>query len=346
MSRRIRLPAEWEAQSAIMLTWPHHESDWEANFEAVESTYYDIAEAILSSQNLLVSCEDEAILGALGKRLQPLADAQRTRLFLFQAPADDTWARDHGPITVLENNDPVLLDFAFNAWGNKFKASKDNALNGCLHAQSAFGQTPMRQIDFILEGGSIESNGDGVLLTTRHCLMQTTRNSAMNQNQIEQALKDYLGARQVLWLESGYLEGDDTDAHIDTLARFTAADSICYVHCEDQNDPHFEELGRMRQELAHFRRPDGKPYKLVPLPMASAIVEEGQRLPATYANFLITNQSVLLPVYDVPEDARAIDILQGCFPDRKIIPIDCRSLITQHGSLHCVTMQLPKGICE
>lgn len=346
MTSLARMPAEWEPQSAVMLTWPHHGTDWKSRFNEVEQTYFEIAEAVLASQNLLISCEDDAILEAIHTRLQPLSDAHGTRLFLYQVPANDTWARDHGPITVIENNQPVLLDFNFNAWGDKFASDKDNLLNRRLQAQSAFGSNAMRQIDFILEGGSIESNGEGVLLTTKHCLMQTSRNARLSQREIELALKTHLGAEKLLWLGSGYLEGDDTDAHIDTLARFITSDTICYVQCDDPNDSHYEALGRMHKELEQFRNTDGTPFKLIPLPMASAIEEDGERLPATYANFLIINQSVLLPVYQVPEDQQAIAVLQDCFPDRNIIPIDCRSLITQHGSLHCVTMQLAKGVCK
>jgi agmatine deiminase len=200
-------------------------------------------------------------------------------------------------------------------------------------------------VDFVLEGGSIESDGAGTLLTTSECLLTPSRNPSMDRTAIEQLLEEVLGVDRILWLNHGYLAGDDTDSHIDTLARFCAPDHICYVTCPDVADEHYSALAAMEEELQEFRQADGTPYRLTPLPWPDPIYDEdGERLPATYANFLIINGAVLLPVYDVPQDEEAVRIMAGIFPDREIIPIDCRPLIYQHGSLHCVTMQIPAGV--
>jgi len=342
-----RLPAEWEAQSSILLTWPHKNTDWQDQLQAVDSVYFNIAKAILSEQDLIISCEDDEQLKTLSGILKPYAKQHHTLLKTYSVPANDTWTRDHGPIGIIDQHKLVLLDFNFNAWGGKYKANKDNEITRKLVNAGAFREFEHQKVDFILEGGSIESDGKGTLLTTERCLLTNTRNDSFNKQTIEAQLKLKLGVKQILWLKHGFLAGDDTDAHIDTLARFCDAHTICYVACEDPNDEHYTELALMEQELQTFKNNQGQPYKLVPLPMPTAIYETDEqhtRLPATYANFLITNQSILLPVYDVPEDEQAIKTIQQCFPDRNITPINCRPLIKEHGSLHCITMQITQGL--
>jgi agmatine deiminase len=209
----------------------------------------------------------------------------------------------------------------------------------------AFNSISFETIGLILEGGSIESDGKGTILTTAECLLNPNRNPHLSRQEIEEELLSLLGAEEVLWLENGYLAGDDTDSHIDTLARFAPDDTILYVACDDPDDEHFESLKAMREELETFRTRDDKPYRLLPLPWPQARHDEnGQRLPATYANFLVINGAVLVPTYDDPSDATALKIIAKAFPGRKIIGIDCLPLIEQHGSLHCVTMQMPKGV--
>jgi len=234
-----------------------------------------------------------------------------------------------------------LLDFEFNAWGSKFPYIKDNLINSELKKHSALADYGYIKSNIVLEGGSIESNGEGVLLTTSECLLTPSRNPTLNKKQLEEKLKDQLGCNNILWLDHGYLAGDDTDSHIDTLARFCAHDLICYVKCNDTSDEHFDALKRMEDQLRTFKQHNGEPYRLKPLPMASAIFDEGERLPATYANFLVINEAVLVPIYNVKEDESALATLKECFPDREIIPINCYPLIKQHGSLHCITMQIP-----
>lgn len=330
-----------------MLTWPHAGTDWFSILEEVEPVFMAIAKAVLEHEHLVISCEHVARLQELDQLLSAYASEEGLpgRVITVPAPANDTWARDHGPISVETQSGMTILDFRFNAWGGKFPWEKDNALNQHLHNAGAFGATPIMPVDFVLEGGSIESDGQGTILTTSECMLTPTRNPTVDRAAIENLLSETLGADRVLWLNHGYLAGDDTDSHIDTLARFCAPDHICYVACPDVADEHYSALAAMEEELQHFHQADGSPYKLTPLPWPDAIVDDdGQRLPATYANFLIINDAVLLPVYDVPQDNEAIAIMQGLFPEREIVPINCRPLIHQHGSLHCVTMQLPAGV--
>lgn len=345
-SKRV-LPAEWAPQSAIMLTWPHPGTDWSGILDDVEPVFLEIATAVLARENLIVSCEHVARLQDLERELSAYAREHQLpgRVIAVPAPANDTWARDHGPITVTTDSGPLLLNFRFNAWGGKFPWEKDDALNQHLCNAGSFGTTPMANVDFVLEGGSIESDGAGTLLTTSECLLTPSRNATLDRGAIENLLGETLGAERILWLNHGYLAGDDTDSHIDTLARFCSEDQLCYVACPDVADEHYSALAAMEEELQQFRQADGRPYRLTPLPWPDAIHDDdGHRLPATYANFLIINGAVLVPTYDVPQDQQALDILQGLFPDRDIVPINCRPLIRQHGSLHCVTMQIPAGV--
>ncbi|KAA1174974.1 agmatine deiminase family protein [Marinobacter salinexigens] len=345
-SRRV-LPAEWAPQSAVMLTWPHPGTDWADILTEVEPVFLEIAKAVLRFEHLVISCEHVARLQELERELTAYTRRHGLpgRVLAVPAPANDTWARDHGPITVLENGEDIILDFRFNAWGNKFPWEKDNALNEHIANAGTFGRSQLQAVDFILEGGSIESDGQGTILTTSECLLAPSRNPSLDRSAIEQLLGEVLGTDRILWLNHGYLAGDDTDSHIDTLARFCAPDHISYVACPDVADEHYSALAAMEEELREFRQPDGSPYRLTALPWPDAIYdEEGERLPATYANFLIIDDAVLLPVYGVPQDGQAVTVLQGIFPDREIIPINCRPLVYQHGSLHCVTMQIPAGV--
>ena len=332
-----------------MLTWPHPGTDWVHTMDRVEPIFLEIAQTILRFEHVLISCEFVSRLQKLGEQLNHWAEANNLpgRVVTVPAPADDTWARDHGPLTVATDDGYRILNFRFNAWGNKFSWEKDNALNQHLAGAGVFGKHRLHPVEMVLEGGSIESDGQGTLLTTSECLLTPSRNPSMDRAAIEQQLADHLGAERVLWLDHGYLAGDDTDSHIDTLARFCGPDHICYVACPDETDEHYNALQAMREELQEFRTKDGKPYRLTPLPWPEAIHDEdGQRLPATYANFLIVNGAVLLPVYQVAQDDEAIRVLAELFPEREIVPINCRPLVYQHGSLHCLTMQIPEGVLK
>ena len=331
------LPAEWALQSGVQLTWPHEDTDWAPMLEEVERCFTDISREVARRERLLVvHPRPEEVREKLARAGVTLSNVR------FQAcETNDTWARDHGAITMLDTNGPSLLDFTFNGWGLKFAADKDNLITRQLVKAGQLKGTYTNRLGFVLEGGSIESDGQGTLLTTAECLLSPNRNGQLNRVEIEEYLRRTFHVQRVLWLEHGYLRGDDTDSHVDTLARFCPADTIAYVQCTDPQDEHYAELRLMEEELRSFRTPAGKPYRLVPLPMADAVYEEGMRLPATYANFLVINGAVLMPTYGSPRDETARAQLQTAFPGREVVGIDCRPLIRQHGSLHCVTMQYP-----
>ena len=311
-----RFPAEWEPQWGVQLTWPHAATDWAPMLDEITKTYEEIAREISARENLLV----------------------------VGPPSNDTWARDHGFITLVDNHDHArLLDFCFNGWGEKFAAELDNAINRRLYDEGKLQGEYVDCLDFVLEGGSIESDGKGTVFTTTGCLMAPHRNQPLSQSQIEQRLKKELHAERILWIDHGNLTGDDTDGHIDTLVRICPDDTILYVGCDDPDDEQYAELKLMETQLMTFRTLDGKPYRLLKLPMPRPIIFDGERLPATYANFLIINGAVLCPTYAQPDlDAEALRLIGEAFPDRDIVGIDCRSIIKQHGSLHCCTMQYPR----
>ena len=336
-----RLPAEWEPQSGVQLTWPHADSDWGDSLYMVEPCFVEIARAIAAREILLIAAFDPAHVQSL---LQASGVAMEN-VRIYRVPSTDAWSRDHSAITVVEDERPKLMDFAFNGWGGKYRSDVDNLITYRLHVLGAFGKTPIYSHNFILEGGSIETDGNGTLLTTASCLLSPTRNTDLDQAGIEAHLTQELGFTRYLWLRHGYQAGDDTDAHIDILARFCDEETIAYVACSDRTDEHFDELFRMKCELESLTSPSGKPYYLVPLPMPGAQFDsENNRLPGSYANFLIINGAVLVPTYSDPADEIAIARIAECFPNREIIAIDCRPLILQHGSLHCVTMQFPAGV--
>lgn len=338
-----RLPAEWEEQDGVLLAWPHEGSDWLPWLDAVEPVFVEIARQISLIEQVVVVAPDTA---PVRKKLQE-SGAALERIKLFEMDTNDTWSRDFGPITVFEDGRPLILDFGFNGWGLKFAADQDNQITRRLHKLGAFGATPLKTVGLIMEGGSIESDGHGTILTTAECLLDGNRNPHLSRTELEEALKKLCGAGHFLWLENGYLAGDDTDSHVDTLARLCPNDTIAYVTCDDPDDEHYQALSAMERELKAFRTADGRPYRLIPLPWPEARYdEEGDRLPATYANFLVINKAVLVPTYRDKNDAAALAAVAEAFPDREIIGIDCLPLILQHGSLHCVTMQLPKGILQ
>lgn len=335
------LPAEWAPQRGVQLTWPHAQTDWAYMLEEVQACFANIAREIARRELLLIiTPEPEQV------RQQISGCVNMDNVRFMPCDTNDTWARDHGPITLIDpDGRPLLFDFKFNGWGLKFAADKDNLITRRTLEAGLLQGTYVNRLNFALEGGSIESDGRGTLLTTSECLLSPNRNGQMNRAEIEAYLKEQFNLRQVLWLDHGYLAGDDTDSHVDTLARLCPDDTIAYVRCTDTADEHYEALHLMEEQLKTFRTPEGKPYRLLPLPMADAIVEDGERLPATYANFLVMNGAVLYPTYNQPaNDTQAAQVLQEAFPGREVVGIDCRALIRQHGSLHCVTMQYPECV--
>jgi agmatine/peptidylarginine deiminase len=332
-----KLPAEWEKQSFLQLTFPHAESDWNYLLNEVSACFVEIIDTVSQFQDVLVVCDNIERVKSLFKSTK--------NIYFVQSESNDTWARDHGGITVLENGETVIHDYIFNGWGNKFNAQLDNQITKKLFDNEVFRNCSLNTFDFVLEGGSIESDGKGTILTTSECLLSENRNKRFSKFQIEQILKENFGAERILWLTQGYLAGDDTDSHIDTLARFCDNKTIAFIGCTNKEDEHFEALQLMKKELEQFKNFEGNPYKLIELPMPDACFDaEETRLPATYANFTIINEAVLVPVYGVSQDEEALKILQTCFPQKKIIGLNCRVLIEQHGSLHCVTMQYPESV--
>lgn len=336
------LPAEWAPQSGIQLTWPHAGTDWAHMLTEVQACFAAIAREIAQRELLLiVTPEPEEVK----KQISATVNMQNVRF--MECETNDTWARDHGAITMLDSEGTSLLDFMFNGWGLKFASDKDNLITRQAVKVGFLNGRYVNRLGFILEGGSIESDGLGTLLTTSECLLSPNRNGQMSRDEIEDYLCSVFHLKQVLWLDHGYLAGDDTDSHVDTLARLCSPDTIAYVQCTDTQDEHYEALHQMEEQLKTFRTLNGNPYRLLALPMVDKIEEEGERLPATYANFLIMNDAVLYPTYRQPEnDQRAKEVLQEAFPEYEIVGIDCRALIKQHGSLHCVTMQYPAGVLK
>lgn len=337
-----KLLAEWYPQDAIQIAWPHAGTDWARLLQDIENFYFQLVDTLSHEQQVVIaadpSLDSDRIQAELARRGANLGNVR-----WFAVATDNTWARDHGPISVGDESGIELLDFEFNAWGDKYGSSLDNAINREIHRQGGF-RAPLRHVDFVLEGGSIETDGMGTLLSTTTCLLNPNRNHGLGLAEVEARLRQHLGIERFLWLRHGHLAGDDTDAHIDTLARFVDAGTIAYVRCTDRADEHYAALAQMESELQSFRQSNGEPYRLVALPLPSAITSaSGKRLPATYANFLITNRTLLLPVYGDPADQQAIDALSAVSGERRVVPINCRVPIEEFGSLHCLTMQLPEG---
>lgn len=341
MNQSPRFPAEWEPQSAVLIAWPHAGTDWADRLAEVEGTYVALVAAISRRQAVLI-CVADAALQDHASGLLSAAGVDLARLRFERLPYDDTWLRDSGPITLRDGGRYRMLDFHFTAWGGKFEAGLDDQIVATLFERGLFQHASRERIDFALEGGGIETDGNGTLLSTWTCLHE--RHPEASREQITRQLQTWLHQDRTLWLDHGYLEGDDTDAHIDTLARFAGRDAIVYQGCDDPGDTHYAELGAMATELAAFRTRDGQPYRLFELPWAQPILDEGRRLAASYANFLIINGALLMPAYGDAADVRAAAVLAEAFPALEIVPVPCRALIWQNGSLHCITMQLPEGL--
>ena len=393
------LPAEWEPQSAIMLTWPHAGTDWKPYLPQITNTYLQLADIITRYEQLLVGTPD---VDSTRRLLHgALSSEQMNRVHLYEVESNDTWARDHGPITMVMRKKqntwmtPIrLLDFKFNGWGEKFRWEKDNAITLQLYYKAAFNADLENHQGFILEGGSIESDGKGTLFTTSQCLLAPHRNQPFDRENIDHLLKTFFNLRQVVWLDHGNLIGDDTDGHIDTIVRVAPHDTLLYIGSENPNDEQYEDFQALEKQLQGLLTFEGYPYRLLKLPMPDPIYDNGKqlvtkaqdgtlrdaftdkpyeekkigkeigcskdclndcekkcktislgdRLPATYANFLILNKAVIYPTYNQPEkDEEAKRQIQQAFPDREIIGVDSLTIIRQHGSIHCLTMQLHEG---
>ncbi len=355
MRKTIYLPAEWEQQSMVMLTWPHEDTDWAPILDDITETYVQMVQAICKYEKVVIATPHPIKVGAmLGGRL---TKEDMTHVCITYCKSNDTWARDHGPITlkIKDNKDGdkiaplAMLDFRFNGWGEKFEAEYDNKITRVLHDGGVFDMeetgTPrlIDNDDFVLEGGSIESDGKGTIFTTDFCLLSPNRNQPMDVEDIEEEFHFRLKARRIVWLHHGQLIGDDTDGHIDTTVRLAPDDVILYNKCYEEDDEQYEDFRMLEEELKTLRTIEGTPYTLLPLPQPDPLYDGEERLPATYANFLIINGAVIVPVYGQPEkDEMACKTIGHAFPGRDIIPIDSRTIVRQHGSIHCCTMQIPQ----
>jgi len=341
LQAKNNFPAEWAPQDAILLCWPYKTMDWEPIQQQVEPVFCQIASVISNDQPVIIIAHDHFHQIAIEQQLQ-LSAANMNNIDWLIHTNNDTWCRDFGPITIRRDAEIIALDYQFNGWGNKFESSMDNLTTTQLKAEGIL-NCDIETIPIVLEGGSIDSDGIGSLLTTEQCLLSPERNPELNKQQIEDLLKQQLGCERIIWLKSGQLEGDDTDSHIDNLARFCNPNTIAYTCSNDPNDSHYQSLKQMEIELKALRTTDDQAYQLIALNIPTAIFDNGQRLPASYVNFLITNKQVLMPTFNDANDNINLAKLQSVFPDREVIGINSESLIKQSGSIHCLTMQLTKG---
>jgi agmatine deiminase len=334
------MPAEWEPHEATWISWPQPDcNSFPESYDRVIPTFVKMAEALAESEIVRINvsgAEQEKTVRKLLRSCPP------ERVEYFHIPTDEPWCRDHGPIFVKRDKSPQLavLNFGFNAWGYKLSPfDEDNAVPPAI--AKALGLPVFNFEHFILEGGSIDTNGQGTLLTTESCLLNPNRNPALDRTAIEKKLRDKLGVKKILWLGDG-IEGDDTDGHVDDITRFIGPSTVVTAVEEDEHDPNFEPLQRNLDRLHTMRLADGEPLHVLTLPMPTRIMRDGQRLPASYANFYIANSVVLLPVFNEHNDSWAVSALHEAFPDRRIVPIDCRELIWGLGAFHCLTQQQPQ----
>lgn len=333
---------EWAPQEAVLMAFPNHNTDWDYILDEAREQYYRIIEAFTKeSVHIVLICDDVETTSLL------LQNCNQELITYVKLDYNDTWTRDYGPLSVIKDERLRALDFGFNGWGLKFASDKDNLVN--LHLMDKYlipKSTYRNHRAVILEGGSVETDGEGTILTTSRCLCSPNRNGGLSKAEATEMLRKNLGADHILFLDYGALEGDDTDSHIDTLARLAPGNIILFTGCRNMDDPQFEELLKMRAQLTMFRNSEGEPYNLIELPLPDAIFDEdGQRLPATYANYLITDKVIFIPTYGQPtNDHLAAQTIRIAFPEHKVVGVDCTTLIKQHGSLHCATMQIPVNL--
>ncbi|MGH1599888.1 agmatine deiminase family protein [Campylobacter majalis] len=309
--------AEWQEQELLFISLPHENTDWKPYLAEILDSYEELVSAITPFQKVALICPDEKILTRFAKFCNTIA---------LKIETNDTWVRDYGLIDVQNGDEILSYDFKFNAWGGKFESGKDDCVNSEI---VKILPTNLKSVDFILEGGSVDFNGDGVLLTTEHCLLNENRNAHLNKDEIEQKLCELFGLKRIVWLKHGFIKGDDTDHHIDTLARFITQDTIAYVSCDDKSDEHYDELNLMKNEL------EKTAFKLLPLPLPKAKFFEGKRLGCTYANFIFINGALIVPTYGDDNDKIVLERLQKALPERKVIGVNSLVFVRQNGSLHC-----------
>ena len=334
----FRFPAEWEPHEATWLTYPHCDDSFPGKLESVYSSYMRFVAEIAKSEKVRINVPamfKDRLLRQLDETCVDVGQVE-----MFERESNDVWCRDHGPAFVVKDNSvrkKAIVDWVFNAWGGKYPHDADNLIAGAIAADF---DLPVYRPGIVMEGGSVEFNGQGTLLTTSACLLNRNRNPHLNRQQIEQYLYDYYGVHQVLWLGDG-IDGDDTDGHIDDITRFVNVHTIITAVEPNKNDVNHEPLQENLRILQHIRLLDGRQPDIVELPMPAPVIYNGQRLPASYANFYITNDAVIVPTFRCPQDDRVMNILSACFPDRRITGIDSTDIVWGFGSFHCLSQQEP-----
>ena len=336
------MPAEWEPHEATWLAWPHKEASWPGNFAPIPAIWAQMAKHLSKGEKIHILVRDAA-MEAETRRVLRASDATNPNIYLHQVPTNDSWMRDAGPI-FLKNRDPrkplLILDWIYNSWGGKYPPYDDD--DAIPQRVAEILDLNFVQPGIVLEGGSIDVNGAGLLLTSEQCLLDKNRNPHLSREQIEKYLRDFIGARKIIWLAQG-IEGDDTDGHVDDLTRFVSADTVVTVVEDNPNDENYEPLQKNLERLSSMTDLQGKSLKIMELPMPKPIIYKDTRLPASYANFYVANAVVLVPTYDCPDrDERACEILRDCFPGREIVPICSTELVWGLGAFHCVTQQQPR----
>lgn len=330
------MPAEWEPHEATWLSWPRPDGiSFPSAYQEIRPIFRAMVEALGESEEVRINCGTPELRELAKKTLQGLSNFR-----FFDIPTNEPWCRDHGPIfTTRPSADGLAaVNWQYNAWGGKYPPyDEDNRVPERIAAAL---KLPLFDGGMVLEGGSIEVNGAGTLLTTEQCLLHPNRNPSLSRQEIETKLCAFLGVEQVLWLGDG-VEGDDTDGHIDDLTRFVDVSTVVTMIEDNTGDPNHAPLQENLKRLKAARLPDGRPLEILTLRMPAPVTREGARLPASYANFYIANKVILLPVFNDPNDARAVEVIAGCFPERRVIPIDCRSLVWGLGAFHCLTQQQP-----
>jgi agmatine deiminase len=337
----FRMPAEWEPHRGTWLSWPHKAASWPGKFGAVPGIFARMVRHLADQEEVHINVAGPAMEPEV-RRLLGDEGAGSGNVFFHHHPTNDAWCRDHGPIFIQRERDgrveQAIVDWGYNAWGGKYPPyDLDDVIPARIGEELGI---PVYSPGIVMEGGSIDVNGRGTLLTTEACLLNPNRNPALDREQIEAYLRAYLGIRHVLWLGDG-IAGDDTDGHVDDLSRFVDPATVVTAVETDPADENYEPLQENLERLKGMSDQDGRPLRVVTLPMPPPLYHDGQRLPASYANFYIANGLVLLPAYDPERDSEAAAVLAGLFPDREVVPIDCTDLVWGLGAFHCVTQQWP-----
>lgn len=333
-------PAEWYPHRATWLSWPHKEASWPGKIDTVYGPYAQFIREVARGERVCINITDDAMEGHATAELLK-AGVDMSQIDFYRHPTDDAWCRDHGPAFLINPGadiPKVIVDWGYNAWGDKYPPYDQDDVIPTLVGK-ALG-LPVYHPGIVMEGGAVDFNGRGTVLTTTACLLNENRNPTLSQAQIEQYLHDFYGVEQVLWLRDGIV-GDDTDGHIDDITRFVNPSTVVTVVEENKSDPNYGPLQENLALLKRMRLLDGKPLDIIELPMPSPVTYDGERLPASYANFYIANHAVVVPTYRDKNDERALDILSACFPDRKVVGVDSTDVIWGLGSWHCLSQQEP-----